>query len=147
MKEVNIYICTSIRGPQRRDGAGMYILSYTAANGKTADKGNMVFCQDTTENQLAVLALAEALACLKTSCRIKLYLDCCYAAAALKGRWYEKWRYAGWMNARSQPVSDAETWQMIESRLAVHDLEVLLGQEHPYRRWMLRELCAHKAAS
>ena len=147
MKEVNVYICTSIRGPQRRDGAGMYILSYTAANGQTADKGKVIFRQDTTENQLAVLALAEALSCLKTPCRLKLYLDCCYVAATLKGRWYEKWRYEGWMNAKNHPISDAEAWQVIESCLAAHDLEVLLGQAHPYHGWMLRELAAHQAVS
>ena len=87
MKEVNIYICTSIRGPQRRDGAGMYILSYTAANGKTADKGNMVFCQDTTENQLAVLARygCSCPSSTSRSCTARRLSIICHVSASLTG--------------------------------------------------------------
>lgn len=140
MKEVSVYIDTSIKGPRRQDGACLYILSFQAGNGKVADMGRWITRKDTTENQLALLGLEGALKHLRMPCSLCLYLECGYVAAAINGKWHEKWRYAGWMNARNKPVSDAEIWKSIEGLLNAHEVKVNLKQEHPYREWMKSEM-------
>ncbi|WP_300801349.1 RNase H family protein [uncultured Acetatifactor sp.] len=140
MKAVSIYIDTSIKGPRRRDGACQYILSYHAANGKVADMGGRILREGATENQLALLGLEGALKHLREPCALCLYLECRHVASAIKGKWYEDWRYGGWMTAKGRPVSHAETWQSVAALLAAHEMEVRLEQEHPYREWLKLEL-------
>lgn len=140
MRAVDIYVDTSIRGPRRGDGSCMYILSFTDGGGRTADAGGRIRRTDTTENQLALLALEAALGRLREPCALELHLECAYLAAALENRWYDRWRRDGWMNAKNAPVRDAETWRSIRCLLNAHEFRVLLGQPHPYREWMGREL-------
>lgn len=140
MKTVHIYIDTSIKGPRRRDGVVQYILAFEASNGKTADRGSKIRKENTTENQLTLLGLEAALKHLNTACHLVLHLECAYVASVLKNRWYEKWRYSGWMSAKNEYVSDAKTWQSIEYLLNAQEFEVILKQEHTYREWMRREL-------
>ena len=140
MKTVHIYIDTSIKGPRRRDGEVLYIMAFEAANGKTADAGNRIKREDTTENQLTILALEAALKRLKTKCRLVLHLECGYAAAVLQNRWYEQWQENGWISAKKEPICDAVIWQSIQYLLNAQEFEVVLKQEHTYRDWMRREL-------
>lgn len=144
MRVVDIYIDTSIKGPKRRDGTVMYILAYRAANGKTADTGDRINREDTTENQLTILGLEAALKRLNTPCRLVLHLECPYVAAVLENRWYEQWRYNGWMTAKNEPVRDTGTWQSIEYLLNAHEFEVRLKGSHTYRQWMQRTLKAQE---
>lgn len=61
-------------------------------------------------------------------------------ASALQNRWFDGWRYNDWMNAKNEPVRDADTWQSIEYLLNAHEFRVELRQPHTYRDWMRREL-------
>lgn len=140
MKVVDIYIDTSVKGPKRQDGKALFILAFVTASGKTADRGNWVHKEDTTENQLTLLALEAALKHLKAACYLVIHLECNYAAAALTNGWIQEWKNNGWQTAKKKPVSDAEIWQSILSLLEKHEFEVELGQEHTYRAWMKREL-------
>ena len=140
MRTVDIYIDTSLKGPRRKDGSCLYILSFTTAKGLTADLGQWIRREDTTENQLTLLGLESALKHLQEPCRLILHLECAYLASALENRWYEKWREEGWMNAKNVPVRDAEIWRSIEYLLNAHDFQVCLKQPHTYREWMHREL-------
>lgn len=140
MKAVDIYIDTSIKGPRRRDGSCLYILAFAAGNGRVADTGGRIRREGTTENQLALLGLDAALKRLRESCRLTLHLECAYVASALQNRWFDGWRYNDWVNAKNEPVRDADTWQSIEYLLNAHEFRVELRQPHTYRDWMRREL-------
>lgn len=144
MKTVHIYIDTSIKGPRRRDGVVQYILAFEASNGKTADMGDKIKKEDTTENQLTLLGLEAALKRLNTACRLVLHLENTHVAAVLKNKWYEQWKYNGWMSKKNEPICDAETWESIQYLLNAHEFEVVLKQEHTYRDWMRRELRKEK---
>ena len=140
MKRVDICIDTSLKGPARGAGACLYILSYEAPGGLTADAGGIIREEDATENRLTILGLNAALSRLKASCRLILYLECPYAAAVLRNGWLQDWRGGGWLTAKGKPVRDAALWQQTEALLSAHAFEVLLKQEHPYRDWMRGEL-------
>lgn len=137
--EVNIYIDTDIKGPQKKDGAYIYILSALTAKG-TADAGNMKVMENATENSLTLAALGTALKRVNGSCSLVLWLECPYVAAALENRWFENWEKNGWMTSRKEPVKDAEKWQNILKLLDGHDFEVRLKEPHTYREWMRRTL-------
>lgn len=138
-KKVNLHIDTSIKGPKRRDGDYLYILSFRTQAG-TADTGNRKHLEETTENQAAALALEEALKRLRVPCSLTIYLECPYVASVLSNKWYEKWRYNDWMSAKGKPICDAAIWRSIQSLLNAHDIQVLLKKPHEYREWMQHEL-------
>ncbi len=140
MRTVSVYIDTSIKGPRRRDGSCLYILAFQASGGGTADAGGWIRREGATENQLALLGLECALRRLKEPCRLLLHLECRYAAAALRNKWYEEWERNGWRNAKGRPVADADLWRSIQYLLNGSELEVLLQADHPYQGWMRTEL-------
>ncbi len=146
-KTVEIYIDTSIKGPKRRDGSGIYILAFTTISGKTADRGGWIREKDTTENHLTLMGLEEALKHLRKPCSLILHLECPYVAHALQNRWYDGWEVNGWMTGKKIPVTDSEKWRSIQYLLNEHKFEVSLKQDHPYRAWMRRELASDAAAS
>ena len=139
MKTVDIYIDTSIKGPKRRDGWYTYIIAMDTAAG-TADTGDTIKVEDTTENQTTLFALEAALKRIKKSCHLVLHLENNYVAAALKNRWYEQWWHDGWLTAKNKPVCDVAIWQNIQCLLNAHDFEVQLKQPHTYREWMKEKL-------
>ena len=147
MKAVDIYIDTSIKGPRRRDGSCLYILAFAAGNGKVADTGGRIQREGTTENQLTLLGLETALKRLREPCRLTLHLECAYMASVLQNRWFDSWRYNDWMNAKNEPVRDADIWQSIEYLLNAHEYRVELKQPHTYRDWMRRELVGNRTGS
>ena len=139
-KVVDIYIDTSIKGPKRQNGAALFILAFVASTGKTADRGQWIQKEDTTENHLTLLALEAALKHLIKACYLVIHLECSYVAAAIQNGWLQDWQKNGWQTAKKKPVRDAEIWQSILSLLEKHEFEVELGKEHTYRAWMKREL-------
>lgn len=143
--EVNIYIDTGIRGPQKRDGSYLYLLEARLQDGRNADVWKWVPLEQTTENQAAVYALEEALGRLKRPCSLTIWTECPYLAAALENRWYARWREQNWETARGEPVKDAEKWQSIEYLLNAHGFRVRLKEHHAYRDWMRREIRQREA--
>lgn len=139
MQTVDIYIDTDIKGPRRCDGSYIYIVAVQTSAG-TADIGNQKKVEDTTENQLTLLALETALKRLNKPCHLVLHLECHYVASALKNKWYVNWHNHDWLTAKNEPVRDAEKWRRIEYLLNEHDFEVKLKEPHTYRDWMQREL-------
>ena len=140
-RQVNIYIATGIKGPQKRRSSYIYLLETRKANGENYDKWQWMAMEgETTENQAAVYALEAALNRITCPCRLTIWTDCVYLAAALENRWYETWREHDWSNKKGQPVADVDKWRRIENLLNVHEFEVRAGEHHEYSDWMRREI-------
>lgn len=139
MQTVNIYVDTSIKGPRRRPGSYMYILT-VQTNAGTADAGDKKRMDETTENQATLTAIETALKRMKKPSHIILWLECNYVAAAMQNEWYKQWKEKDWKTARGTPVADAEKWRSILYLLNGHSFEVRLKEQHTYREWMRREL-------
>lgn len=139
MQEVDIYIATSIKGPKRGWGAYLYILGTGPEPAGRREVGEIRQMEQATENGLALWAAREALSRINRPCRVILWLDCPYVAAALEKGWFRKWEGNGWRNARGRPVQDPWAWQDIAGYLEPLELEVRLRQRHPYTellRWV-----------
>lgn len=139
MRQVDIYLDTSIRGPRRANGGYMYILAYKTTKG-TADCGNYKRLEDTTQNQLNLKALEEALGRLNGPCELTIWTDCKYIASALNSKWYEAWGANDWKTAKGQNVSDAETWIKVIDLLAIHSFKLRYNESHEYKAWMKKEI-------
>lgn len=77
---------------------------------------------NTTNNQMEMMAVIEALSTLKRSCHIQLYTDSQYV---LKGvtEWMPGWVRRGWRTAAGQPVKNAELWQRLGALCALHEID------------------------
>lgn len=77
--------------------------------------------RNTTNNQMEMTAVIEALSSLKRSCRIQLYTDSEYV---LKGmtEWMPGWVRRGWRTAAGQPVKNVELWQRLGALCALHEI-------------------------
>lgn len=136
MKQVDIYIDTSIKGPRRRHGSYIYKVAMTCANGKMADVGGMEVLENTTENSSTVQALETALGRLTRPCHLTIWLNCSYVAAVLNNKWYEQWAKTEWINKKGEAINDAENWKKITELIGQHEYEVRLKEHHQFSDWM-----------
>ncbi len=140
MKHVDLYIVTSIRGPKKKDGRYLYELHTTKANGEPYEKGNkdtMEWHKDTTENQLTLFALEEALCRIHFPCRLHIWLDSPYVTSVLQNNWIDQWKQNNWTTARGKPVKDAPTWESVSEKIGVHELTIHFRETYSNREQML----------
>ncbi|MEK6829405.1 MAG: ribonuclease H [Nanoarchaeota archaeon] len=69
----------------------------------------------TTNQEMEIRAVYEALKLVDGSPEIILYSDSAYVINCLKDKWYIKWRENGWLNNKRKPVENRDEWErMIE---------------------------------
>lgn len=136
MQMVDLYIDTNIKGPKRKWGCYLYVLSTARQEGSLHVVKGMEQKEDTTEHQLTVLALRDALKRFNRPCRLTIWLNPPYVAAVLENGWYRQWQEAGWVTTRQKPVCDVEAWQVIHEKLVMHEYEVRLREHHSFAEWM-----------
>lgn len=136
--QINLYIETSIRGPRIQNGEYIYVLECFRAN-KPVTRSGSGMQQDTTENQLTLQALLEALNRITKPASIRIFTRCGHVVHALQNHWPRQWQAAGWLNARGKPVKHAEKWEEILDSLDSH-VYTVTEEQHSYREWMLMEV-------
>jgi ribonuclease HI len=114
--EVTLYTDGACKGNPGPGGWGAWLIS--GAHQKELCGGAL----STTNNQMEMTAVIEALATLKRSCRIQLYTDSEYV---LKGmtEWMPGWVKRGWKTAAGQPVKNAELWKRLAALCALHEID------------------------
>lgn len=123
MKLVQIYTdgaCSYNPGP----GGWGAILMYNGAVKKISG-GEL----NTTNNQMELLAVINALACLKESCDVKLYSDSAYVVNAFLQGWVENWKAHGWKKG-TKPVKNLQLWQQLDNLTAKHNVEFIKVKGH-----------------
>ena len=138
MQTVNLYIKTSIKGPKRKAGAYQYLLNTETSKGPY-EKMQMKTLSVSTEHQLTLSALLEALERINRPCKLHVYLEDIYVANGLT-KWATKWAQNGWRNAKGKDVADADKWQQVLELLAEHELTVHIKEAHSYKEWMRWQL-------
>lgn len=66
--------------------------------------------ENTTNNQMELTAVIEALKSLKESCEIELFSDSAYVVNAFLQDWISGWIMRGWKNSQKKPVQNQELW-------------------------------------
>lgn len=76
----------------------------------------------TTNNQMELIAVIEALKALKRPCEVTVWVDSTYV---LKGmtEWLPTWKARGWRTVDKKPVKNLELWQALEKEVARHQVK------------------------
>jgi len=64
----------------------------------------------TTNNRMEMTGVIRALAALNQPCAVTLYTDSRYVIDGIT-KWVHGWVRKGWVNARKQPVANADLWR------------------------------------
>ena len=76
----------------------------------------------TTNNQMELTAVIEALKAIRRPCQIVLHLDSSYVKDGIVG-WIHNWKKHGWLTAAKKPVKNAELWQELDRLAGMHAIE------------------------
>ena len=78
--------------------------------------------RETTNNRMELTAPIEALASLKRSCDVVVYLDSEYVRKGIT-EWITNWQRRGWKTADGKPVKNADLWQRLDALRKLHHVE------------------------
>lgn len=105
MKKVIIYTdgaCSYNPGP---GGWGAILMFGSAKKELSGGQDN------TTNNQMELTAVIEALKALKEQCEVDIYTDSAYVCNAFLQDWISGWILRGWRNAKKEQVANQDLWQ------------------------------------
>jgi ribonuclease HI len=72
---------------------------------------------NTTNNQMELMAVIEALKALKQSCTIDIYTDSQYVQNGMN-KWIEQWKQKNWKN-----IKNVELWQELDKLAKTHTIK------------------------
>lgn len=144
MKEVNIYVKSSIKSTRKRDGYIAYVLELIT-DGKPITLNGFERVEQMTSNQSELAAITRALKRMRNKCVLTIYTDSKYIGSAIDNKWIEGWQKKNWVNARNEPIANAKEWQELLKLLEGHQYSVVVGFKHEYAAWMERELVKRNA--
>ena len=117
MNKIIIYTDGGCRGNPGIGGWGVW-LRYGDHDKKL--KGSQ---QDTTNNQMELLAAIKALEVIKSSkISIDLYTDSKYVMTGIN-EWIHGWKIKGWKTANKKPVKNFELWQRLDKLNQQHNVD------------------------
>ena len=123
MKEIEIYTdgaCSFNPGP----GGWGAILIYNGVEKKISGGE-----QNTTNNRMELLAVINALLCLKEKCSVKIYSDSAYVVNAYLQKWVDNWKANGWKKQNKQ-VKNVELWQQLDNLVQSNLVEFIKVNGH-----------------
>ena len=75
----------------------------------------------TTNNQMELRAVIEALSLLKKSCNVELWTDSQYVKNGIT-EWITSWKKNTWKNSQKKPVKNKELWLKLDELCASHHI-------------------------
>jgi ribonuclease HI len=88
-------------------------LSYSKPDGTVYEKTISGYSPLTTNNEMELTAVVEALKALKTRSDVLIYSDSAYIVDAINKGWLSSWVERGWKTAENKPVANMALWQTI----------------------------------
>ncbi|MET0144006.1 MAG: ribonuclease H [Ilumatobacteraceae bacterium] len=65
----------------------------------------------TTNQRMEITAVLEALRALGGDSRVHVISDSTYVVNCFRDKWHVRWAANGWLNAKKQPVANADLWR------------------------------------
>ena len=84
---------------------------------------------DTTNNRMELMAVIEALSCLKERVEAFLYLDSEYVIKGIK-EWLPKWKSNGWKSSNNKPIKNVDLWLRLDEQLQKHSICIFKVKGH-----------------
>ena len=136
---VCLYVETTLRGPGKRDGSAEWLVEFVSAKGDTVTRQGLFRLENTTETQITLRAIVEALKILKKPCAIRIFTDCTHIINVVSNRWHIWWKKAGWVNAKGRQVKNADLWEEFMQEMEAHVYTVESGH-HSFKNIMQSDL-------
>ena len=76
----------------------------------------------TTNNQMELTAVIQALKALKEPCHVIVYTDSRYLQKGIT-QWIHRWRKNGWKTAGKAPVKNQDLWKELDRLTRIHRVE------------------------
>jgi ribonuclease HI len=115
-EEIIIYTDGACSGNPGKGGWGAVLLY------KEHKKEISGFNPQTTNNQMELQAVIEALKIVKKSSPIIIYTDSVYVKDGIT-KWIFNWKKNGWRTANKKPVKNLEFWQELDLLVANHKID------------------------
>jgi ribonuclease HI len=143
MDIIRVYVETSVNGPMRvKQGVARWyrerLVDGRRIMDDTKDKG-FVHGTNTTEVELTLKALINALWKLEEGQQLEIHNSCQTVHNALQYRWYSQWSKDNWVNAYGKPIKYPKLWEMLIPMLEKRAW-VVKGGTHEHRRVMEYEI-------
>ena len=133
-----IYIQSSIRGMERRDGIVGLVVE-RQAEGKPEPFTQFGRVRTVTKNCADLLGLKNALAHVGPEDRLHVYIDNTYISAAIGRYWLDEWKNNGWKNSKGVQIANMPEWEAVSKLLCGRVPDFHPGA-HKYKRWLEGEL-------
>ena len=78
--------------------------------------------QETTNNQMELMAAIQGLEALKRASSVVLTTDSQYVRQGIT-HWIHGWKRNGWKTSQKQPVKNKMLWQRLDTAVAKHQVE------------------------
>ncbi|MGN0824342.1 MAG: ribonuclease HI [Candidatus Coproplasma sp.] len=124
MKKVTIYTDGACSGNPGVGGWGA-VLMYNGAERRISGAED-----NTTNNRMELLAVINALECLKEPCEVTLYSDSAYTVNGFLNGWVYEWEKSGWKKADKKPVLNDDLWKRLLSLTRTHKVEFVKVKGH-----------------
>ena len=124
MKHVDIYTDGACSGNPGPGGYGA-VLVY---NGKEKEISGGE--KNTTNNNMELTAVIEALKLLKEPCSVTVTTDSKYVCDSMTKGWAESWKKKGWKKADGKPALNTELWDQLLTLCEKHRVEFIWVKGH-----------------
>lgn len=124
---------------KRQNAAAGYVLSVQTVAGE-ATKEKIELLEDVTENQSEIIILTKAVKSLNRPCKLEIYTESPYVAAAFNQGWIKSWKTNGWKTAKDRDIANLEEWKALDEALKQHTYTFHVKKEHQYRSWLKTEV-------
>lgn len=136
MRDINIYMASSIRSPKKQKGIGMYVLEAIMTKGPVTSTKEMRM--EASKNEAEIILLEDALSRLKEPCRVTIYTNDNFVAMGINN--LKTWKENDWKTSRGTEVKNSERWKHIAEKLTDCVYICMLGEPHAYRAWLTAEI-------
>ena len=124
MEKITIYTDGACSGNPGPGGWGA-ILMYQG-NKKEISGGK----KNTTNNEMELTAVIEALKMLKFPCQVDLYSDSAYVVNAFLQNWIGNWIKNNWKTSSKEPVKNQELWKELYELTKSHQVKFIKVKGH-----------------
>lgn len=124
MEKVTIYTDGACSGNPGPGGWGAILMYQENIKEISGGKNN------TTNNEMELTAVIEALKLLKYPCSVELYSDSAYVVNAFLQKWINNWIKNNWKTASKEPVKNQELWKELYELTKKHQVKFIKVKGH-----------------
>lgn len=122
--DVDLYTDGACSGNPGIGGWGYILLC------KNKEKQASGCCENSTNNQMELLAVIEGVKAIKKPCNLSIYTDSAYVHNAFNQNWIDTWQKNGFKNSQKKEVANKKMWLELLDALQKHNFKFVKVKGH-----------------